>query len=92
MRYYGIQHTYGANVIDGDGDRIGNYHAFARKTERDEWVEEGNPYFTQGGARDAIPASDPELRRLLRRDDARYYVQEHGPQDAERAVFEREPL
>ncbi len=77
-RYYAIQHAYGKNVYDPAGDRLGKYHSFACKSDRDEWVDDGNPYVTKGGARDAIEAGDRELQRLLRSAEARYYVQEHG--------------
>lgn len=77
--FYGFSHTYGADVRDSkSGARIGNYHSFPTRGSRDEWVSNGNPYFTQGGAREATPAHDPELRRLLRDEtNARYYVQQH---------------
>jgi hypothetical protein len=64
-RYYGFEATYGLGVIGMNGERIGWYQAFESAAERDAWVEQGNPCVTQSGARKALRASDPQLRRLL---------------------------
>ena len=62
--YYAIEHTYGANVRDSDGDMIGRIEAFARRRDRDTWVDEGPAYFTSPGAREAIPSSHRHVRRF----------------------------
>jgi len=54
MAYYGFEHRYGATMHDSDGDRIGRLVIFPTKRGRDAWVEKGNPYFTNPGAREAV--------------------------------------
>ena len=64
--YYGLAHRYGGIAIDSDGDPIGTYMAFQSRAKRDEWVNDGEPYFTQPGAREAVSANDKHLRRHIR--------------------------
>jgi hypothetical protein len=40
-------------------------YGFLCKSDRDSWIEEGNPY-RDSGHRETILASDSELRRRLR--------------------------
>jgi hypothetical protein len=63
--YYGFEAAYGLNTTDSHGERLGNFVSFPSASERDAWVADGNPYSTQPAAREAIPASDPEIRRML---------------------------
>jgi hypothetical protein len=44
---------------------VGRMYGFARKSDRDNWIEDGNPY-RDSGHRETISASDSELRRRLR--------------------------
>jgi hypothetical protein len=67
-RYYAMQwHHY---AVDGNtGKRCAAYYSFPRRATRDAWVEDGAPYLGSG-SREALPASDSELRAELRRDRA----------------------
>ena len=65
--YYSLSHHYGGTTVDRDADPIGTYVAFDSASERDEWVSQGNPYFTRGGAREAVTADDKHFRRYVRR-------------------------
>jgi hypothetical protein len=67
--YYAIEHVYGI-CCDDRGNRIGTHHRFGTRAARDAWVADGQPYRTNPGYREEIPASDRELRRLLRSIDA----------------------
>ena len=72
--YYAIEWTYG-RASDEHGERAGIYYAFGSCAQRDAWVDDGPPYVTQAGSREAIPASDPELRRIRSRWDADLMIQ-----------------
>lgn len=63
--YYAIAWSYG-RACDDQGNRIGQYYAFDRRAERDRFVSSGSDYVTEPGAREAIPASDPEIRKARR--------------------------
>lgn len=65
-RYYALQwHHY---AVDGNsGKRCAAYYSFNSASARDAWVEDGAPYLGSG-YREALPASDSELRAALRRD------------------------
>jgi hypothetical protein len=67
-RYYAMQwHHY---AVDGNtGKRCAAYYSFPSRAIRDAWVEDGAPYLGSG-SREALPASDSELRAELRRDKA----------------------
>ena len=65
--YYAIEHRYGANVCDRDGDHIGALHAFASRADRAAWVAQGNDYQDQPGARDALSTRRPADKRAIRR-------------------------
>ena len=73
-RYYAMQwHHY---AVDGNtGKRCAAYCSFPSRATRDAWVEDGAPYLGSG-SREALPASDSELRAELRRDKAEGY---YGP-------------
>ena len=71
MAYYAIQWTYG-RACNEDGNRCGSYKRFSRKTDRDAWVNNGNPYVSNPGSREEIPANDREIRRLNRADNCPY--------------------
>jgi hypothetical protein len=64
--YYGFEAAYGPDAFS-NGYRIGSWHGWHSRAARDAWVAEGSPYVDQAGAREAVPSSDPELRRLLAR-------------------------
>jgi hypothetical protein len=66
MNHYAINYPCGVACHANTGKRYGTYYRFASKTTRDKWVERGNPLRTQRGYREAIPASDSELRALIR--------------------------
>jgi hypothetical protein len=66
-RYYALQwHHY---AVDGNtSKRCAAYYSFSTRAARDAWVEDGAPYLGSG-SREALPASDSELRAELRRDE-----------------------
>lgn len=66
-RYYALQwHHY---AVDGNtGKRCAAYYSFPSAAARNAWVEDGAPYLGSG-SREALPASDAELRAELRRDE-----------------------
>lgn len=73
-RYYAISWTYGVATTDdrsrpGHSQRCGTYRSFASRAERNAWVKGGAPYRTERDYREAIPADDSELRRLLDADE-----------------------
>ena len=60
--FYAIQWDYGR--MTENGRRSGDYKHFATKAQRDEWVDECDEIPTSNpGFREAIPASDSEIRR-----------------------------
>jgi len=77
-RYYALQwHHY---AVDGNtGRRCAAYYAFDSASKRDAWVEDGAPYLGSG-SREALSASDSELRAMLYRDR----VEEHDGLRVER--------
>jgi len=62
-RYWAIE--WWAMGVNDRGNRVGRMYGFARKSDRDSWIESGNPY-RDSGHRETISASDSELRRRLR--------------------------
>lgn len=63
--YYAISWTHGRIWTDA-GHRIGEYRRFANRADRDAWVEDGASLTTDRDHREAIPASDAEIRRIRR--------------------------
>lgn len=78
--FYAINYPAGSS-ISFDGSRFGKYVAFQSKSSRDEWVNEGGDFQSSPDYREAIKASDPELRTLLRHAD-RLMAQGRGADDA----------
>ena len=63
-RYYAMQwHIDGVHALSGR--RCANYFWFSSRVERDAWVDKGFAYRGKG-YREAVPASDAELRALQR--------------------------
>ena len=73
MTYYAIEHTYGAHTVDSDGHVIGVIHRFESRPARDAWVQAGPDYTTEAGAREALKASHPAVRRVLRDEHIRWH-------------------
>ena len=71
-RYYALQwHHY---AVDGNsGKRCAAYYSFDSASARDAWVEDGAPYLGSG-SREALPASDSELRAMLRIDHTEGHI------------------
>lgn len=66
MHFYAIEHTYGAGMRDETGDMIGYVEIFDSRRERDAWVaERDNINVNNGGTREALPASNRTIRRML---------------------------
>jgi len=88
--YWGFVHTYGANMRDENGDMIGGVNAFTSKAERDRWVEDGNDFVDQPGARTVAAAHSPAVRKA-KADCMMYYrgkyVSRHGKHEALLAMF-----
>ena len=78
--FYAIQYPAGLSV-SSNGSRYGKYVAFQSKSARDEWLGEGGDFQTSPDYREAINASDPELRSLLRQ-AARLMAAGHGYEDS----------
>jgi len=77
LRYYAIQWTYG-RACDDRGDRIGHYHSFVNAAQRQRWIQASRTsYPTQAGFRQAIPARDSELRRIIRHDHCATQIEHH---------------
>lgn len=73
--YYAMSWIYGEGMHTESGRRAAAYCQFSSRAERDEWVANGPPYRSAGGYRDAVSASDPDVRRTSARDrwsDAAY--------------------
>ena len=66
-RHYAMEWWMNA-VHAHSGVRYAAYYSFPSAAARDAWVENGAPY-RGSGFREALPASDTELRAALRRDD-----------------------
>jgi len=62
--YYGIQHTFGGQVLRDEG-HAGLVVRFATTAQRDEWVDGGNAYSTQPGARAALSPRSARDRRAI---------------------------
>jgi hypothetical protein len=74
-RYYAMSWTHGRGTttttgMSGSGEvvRAANYRSFATRAKRDAWVKGGASYRTERDYREALPASDSELRRCLAQD------------------------
>jgi hypothetical protein len=92
IRHYAISWTYGIATTDdrrrpGHWQRCGRYYSFATRGERDRWVASGSQYRSERDYREAIPSSDPELRRLLTA-DARQIERGHFATHVEPAMEE----
>ena len=58
-KFYGIEHPYGANMVGGiTGKPLVKVSIFTSRKLRSEWVNEGNPVYTQPGYREAITRKD----------------------------------
>ena len=54
MLYYAFVHAYGATTCDRAGKDIGHVEIFARKAERDSWVDQGPEQMSESGYREAL--------------------------------------
>jgi hypothetical protein len=52
--FYAIEHRYGSDMVDPQGDHIGTVHCFPSLRERDQWTDLGNPYVNDRGHRSAL--------------------------------------
>lgn len=73
-KYYGIDCGYGVNVVNFDGERIGEVKVFDTKAERDAWVDgdrfDGNWHrsaITSREARDIMMADSMTDWNLMER-------------------------
>jgi len=65
-KYYAMEWGMGRAACATTGNRYGvSYRAFPSSAERDAWCEDGGDFTTSAGWREAVRASDPELRRTL---------------------------
>ena len=65
--YYCVSYGMGLAVCANTGDRYAAaYHSFDSSAERDEYVEEGGDFRTSNDWREAVPASDRELKSELK--------------------------
>ena len=65
MAYYGFEHRYGSDIRDDHDNLIGKLVVFRSRRARDEWVEAGNPYFSNPGARTAVKSlAAAKFRRI----------------------------
>lgn len=53
-QFYGFEHRYGSNMRDNDGELIGKLVIFDTRKARGKWLEKGNPYSSQPGARTSV--------------------------------------
>jgi hypothetical protein len=70
-RYYAMSWTHGRGTTTTAGMsvvRAAIYRSFGSRGERDAWVKGGTSYRTERDYREALPASDSELRRCLAQD------------------------
>ena len=67
MNWYAIEHRYGSNVQDNDGDHIGEVFAFPTKAARAEWMKAGPVYFELPGFRAILNFRDRRDRSAIRR-------------------------
>lgn len=65
-KHYAIEWTYG-RATDREGDRIGKYYWFSSTKDRQIWLDAGPEYTSAPGYREAIAASDGEIRATNRR-------------------------
>lgn len=66
--YYAASWPYGVACYTDTGHPIWELHAFASRAVRDEWVERRpTDYRGNSGYRSAVPSSDLDLRRVLRK-------------------------
>ena len=67
--WYAIEYAYGPQVIN-NGNRADTVREFSTKTERDEWVKQGNPQRGPGW-RQSIRADGWQARRYRKQQGAR---------------------
>ena len=65
MKYYYARHWHYGIATGNNYEPCCSYHAFVSKKKRDDFVDNGVNYRTEGGFRDIVKASDPYLRRIL---------------------------
>jgi len=79
--YYAIEATYGLNVFfETEGITrgiVGTVNVFSSKKERDIWVSNGNPSYTNAGAREIL------TYRSAKKYDARDYIMHREKFEAE---------
>lgn len=75
MRYYAMGYEHhgrhaGYTSTDSKGREVlsapGVVRAFASRDERDAWVDDGNPYLSQPGAREAVGSGNRWVRAAIR--------------------------
>ncbi len=54
MAFYGFEHRYGADMRCQDGGLLGTLYVFQTRAGRDAWLDGGNEYLDQAGARTAL--------------------------------------
>jgi hypothetical protein len=67
--FYAIEHRYGSEMVDQDGDLIGRVLQFTRRALRDAWVEDGPPMLSEPGFREALRARHPKVRKAYHLED-----------------------
>ena len=74
--YYAARYPYGANAISATtGQVIVDIYRFPTPGDRDAWVERRDTDLsTNGGYREALTTSEPEVRRALRLERSGDYV------------------
>ena len=69
--YYCVSYGLGVAVCANTGDRYAAaYHSFDRRAERDEYVSQGGDFRSSPDWREALLASDRELKSELKHGDA----------------------
>lgn len=75
-KYYAVEWNCGRAVCANTGGRYGaSYFSFFSEAARDEWADGGGEFTSSEGWRDALPASDPELRMFILKKDVWSFVQ-----------------
>ena len=66
-KFYAVEYANGVAISAETGKRyLATYHSFPSATERDEWIEWGGDFRSSSGWREAVKASDSELRAEIR--------------------------
>lgn len=73
MHFFAITYPCGLAMHADSGQRYGTYNSFPSRDSRDSWVDGGAGYQNAKDWREAIQASDPELRALRRREISEGY-------------------